>query len=437
MNSVLTVREKDKAVILAAVRRFGPVSRVGIHNLTRLRPATISLLVRELVADRKLKVVGRADNPMGRKQVLLSINQESGFVIGLDFDEEFIDAALLDLRPTIKYSIREATNVSSGVEGLVAQLLACVWKVIRQSDLDLRHIQGIGVGVPGLVNSRNGTVMMSSTIDFWKQVELKQLFEKEFGVSTEVENNARTKAVAERVLGAGGGAKDMIFAEYGKGIGAGIIVGGRVLHGHSFSAGELGHTHIVENGPACNCGSFGCLEAIASVSAIESRVRKALEGGGYSGRLEFSGGDPHSMSGWNVLEAAKMGDKLCVAITEELGRYLGLALANLVNLFNPSVVVLDYRLEAAGQQLLDQVSRVVRAQALSHATQDLDIRFGKLGPQVGVIGAALLITERIFEVPLLKPPKFMMDAGGPASPNARVQGEADQASGGTSATTLS
>ncbi|MBZ5546295.1 MAG: hypothetical protein LAO07_21965, partial [Acidobacteriia bacterium] len=98
---------------------------------------------------------------------------------------------------------------------------------------------------------------------------------------------------------------------------------------------------------------------------------------------------------------------------------------------------LDYRLEAAGQQLLDQVSRVVRAQALSHATQDLDIRFGKLGPQVGVLGAALLITERIFEVPLLKPPKFMMDAGGPASPNARVQGEADQASGGTSATTLS
>ena len=110
-----------------------------------------------------------------------------------------------------------------------------------------------------------------------------------------------------------------------------------------------------------------------------------------------------------VLKAARTGDKLCVPMVERLGHYLGLALANLVNLFNPSTIVLDSRLEAAGQQLLEQVSRVVRLQALKHATEGLVFRFGSLGSEVGVLGAGLLITERLFEVPLLKPPRFIIE----------------------------
>jgi N-acetylglucosamine repressor len=257
MNRVSTVREKDKAVIVAAVRRFGPVSRVAI------RPATISLLVRELLAEGTLNVVGPADNPTGRKQVMLRINEESGFVVALDFDEEFVDAALLDLRPRIKHSLREPTNLAGGIDGLVEQLFSCVQKVMKQSGVNARSVRGLGVGVPGLVNRSTGTVMMSSTIEFWKNIELKKMLEQKFGISTVVENNSRTKVVAERVLGAGQMADDMIYAEYGKGIGSGIIVGGKILHGHSYSAGELGHTHIVEDGPACKCSSFGCLEAMA------------------------------------------------------------------------------------------------------------------------------------------------------------------------------
>lgn len=422
---------------MAAVRQFGPVSRVGIHELTRLRPATISFLVRELLAEGKLKVAGAADNPTGRKQVLLQIDEESGFVIAVDFDEEFVDVALLDLYPKLRSPLREPTNLREGMEGLIQQLFSCVRRTIRQSGLKLRDVQGIGVGVPGLVNSREGVVIMSSTIEFWKQVPLQRLFEKEFGVSTVVENNSRTKAVAERVLGAGEMAEDMIYAEYGKGIGSGIIVHGRVLHGHRFSAGEFGHTHILEDGPACKCGSFGCLEAIAGIGALEARIRKAIAEGGFSHALELADGDPNRITGWMVLKAAAMGDKLSRAIVEDLGRSLGLGLANLVNLFNPSVVVLDYRLQAAGQQLLDQITRTVRLQALSHATEDLVCRFGKLGPDVGVLGAGLLVTERIFEVPLLKPPRFMIDAVAPLKPRARFRLDVGKADADQAASALS
>src|SRR5205823_7590525 len=116
MNRVSTAREKDKAVIMATVRRFGPISQFGIHDLTRIRPATISPLVRELLATGKLNVVGHADNPMGRKQVMLRINEESGYVVALDFDEEFVDVALLDLHPRERRSLREPTNLSSGID---------------------------------------------------------------------------------------------------------------------------------------------------------------------------------------------------------------------------------------------------------------------------------------------------------------------------------
>ncbi len=437
MKYVPTVRAKDKAVIMTAIRQFGPVSRVGIHELTRLRPATISILVRELLVEGKLKVAGPADNPTGRKQVLLRINEESGFVIAVDFDEEFVDVALLDLFPRVKSSLREPTNLREGMEGLIHQLFSCVRKIVRQTGLNWRDVHGIGVGVPGLVNGREGMVIMSSTIEFWKQVPLQRLFEKEFGISAAVENNSRTKAVAERVLGAGEMAEDMIYAEYGKGIGSGIIVHGQVLHGHRFSAGEFGHTHILADGPACKCGSFGCLEAIAGIGALEARIRRAVAEGGFSRSLELAEGDPNKITGWMVLKAAEMGDKLSRAIVEDLGKFLGLGLANLVNLFNPSVVVLDYRLQAAGQQLLDQITSTVRLQALSHATEDLVCRFGKLGPDVGVLGASLLVTERLFEVPLLKPPRFMIDTATPLKPRARFRPEVEKTDAGQAASALS
>jgi predicted NBD/HSP70 family sugar kinase len=424
MHFVPTVKEKDRAVIMAAVRRFGPISRVGIHDLTRLRPATISLMVRDLLKQGKLQVAGRAENPTGRKQILLRVNVESGLVIGVDFDEEFIDVALMNLSPAIKASVREPIHLSGGVEGLIHQLFSCVHRVIQRPGVEKRKIRGIGVGVTGLVNSQEGSVIMSSTIEFWKQVPLKQLFEREFGFPTVVENNCRTKAVAESILGAGEKAEDMIYLEYGRGIGAGIIVRGKVLLGHRFSAGEFGHTHIQEDGPACKCGSFGCLEAIASIGALEARVRTAVAEGGPSQRLKLAAGDPAKINGWMVLKAGAEGDKLCCGLVDELGRYLGLGLANLVNLFNPSVIVLDYRLESAGQQLLEQIWRTIKIQALSYSSEDLAIRFGKLGLEVGVLGAGLLVTEKIFEVPLLKPPRFMISADAhPLAPSFRSNGE--------------
>ncbi len=410
MKHVETKSEWDKQVIRAVVRRFGPLSRVEIHKLTKLRLNTISSLVRELLNEGWLMEAGPSDNPMGRKQTLLRLNQEHSFVAGVEFDEELVIASTMDLSPRLKGAVKEPTYLDGGMEGLIQQLLSCTRRAIGQARAAGLPLIGIGIADPGLVNTRDGVVVTSSTIEFWRQVPLKDIFEREFKVPVLLESKTRARAIAERMFGAGEMIEDMIYVDYGTGIGAGIILDGKLLHGHRWAVGEFGHTHMVEDDTACKCGSFGCLEALAGSAALESRIRKAISEGSTSRALALAGGNDDKISAWTVLEAARLGDKTCSAIVEQAGNYLGLGLANLVNLFNPSVIVLDRRLELAGEGLLDQIVRVVKRQALSHSTEDLEIRYARLGEDAGLLGVGLMILERHFEIPALKPPRFMVEA---------------------------
>src|SRR6266404_7876211 len=411
MKHCKTQRERDLHVIEAVVRRFGALSQVEIHELTHLQRSAISGLARDLLKQGRLVDAGRSDNSMGRKRILLRLNEEHGFFLGVGFDDEAVLAAVMDLRPRIRSMVREATRLKGGMEGLEHQLLSCAHEAMRQAGLRTQSLLGIGIAGSGLVNSQDGTMVMSSTIESFRHVPLRSIFEKEFAVPVLLANFARAKAVAERTLGAGAMADDMIYVEYGKtGIGAGIISGGKLIHGAGYAAGELGHTHVTEEGPPCKCGSFGCLEALAGAAAIESRIRKAIAEGSGSEVVSLAGGDPDAVSGWMVLKGAQMGDKTCSAIVEQAANYLGLGLANLVNLFNPSVLVLDQRLKLAGQGLLEQVIKVVKRQALSYSNENVSISFGSLGSEASVLGAGSIALEKHFEIPALKPPRFLIES---------------------------
>lgn len=411
MKHATSKKERDKQLIQALIWKLGPISRAKIHELTRLQRSDISRLARELLNEGKLLQAGRADNPMGRKRVMLHLNEEKGFVLGVGFDDQGVAAATTDLHLRIRSIVREATCLDRGTEGLVQQLLCLSREAIRQAGVDAKKLLGIGVAGSGLVNNRQGMMVMSSTIEFCKEVPFREIFQKEFRVPIFVENITRAKTLAEGRLGAGQMAEDMIYVEYGQtGIGAGVIIAGKLFYGFGCAAGEFGHTHMMVDGPACKCGSFGCLEAVAGAAALESRIRKAIAEGSPSVALSLAAGDTSRLSGWTVLRAAGMGDKTCSAIVEQAGNYLGLGLANLVNLFNPSLLVIDQRLSLAGDGLLEQIVKVVRRQALHHSVDGLEIRFGKLGSDASVLGASAVVLERHFEIPALKPPWFMTEA---------------------------
>lgn len=391
------------------MRKFGPISRVRLHHLTKVRRTTVSVLVRQLLEQGKLLEAGRADNPRGKKQILLRLNPEYGYIVAVEFDDELVAAAIMDLSPKINHIVRERTQLNGGVAGLIQQLLRCARQAMREAGVKPGSLVGIGIADPGLVDSRRGVTLTSSTIDFWKEIPLKQVFENEFGVATEVESKTRAKAVAERMLGAGQQCNNLIYLDYGAGIGVGVIADGGLLYGQDCGSGEFGHTHVMRGGPACKCGSIGCLEAIAGASALESQMRKALAEGATSQALALAGGDSPTITAWSILSAAKSGDKISSYLVSEMASHLGLGLANLVNLFNPSVIVLDKRLELAGDGLLHQIQQIVRRQALRSSSEHLALRFGKLGEECGLLGVGMLVLRRYFEIPALRQPNFLTD----------------------------
>jgi predicted NBD/HSP70 family sugar kinase len=341
---------------------------------------------------------GVEESHLGRKSVLLRLNHESRYVAAVEFDDETVVAAITNLSPRITHVSCAPTVLDRGAEGLIRQLIDTLKRAMAESGIEPRLLMGIGIADPGLVDSRNGVTITSSTIAFWKDIPLKKVFEEEFRLPVLVETRTRAKTVAER-RAEGDGAETMVYIDYGAGIGAGLIVDGRLLYGQRSAAGEFGHTHITEDGPACNCGSFGCLEAIAGLRAVEARLRRALADGGHTELLEMAGGDPSRIAGWMVFQAASRGDKISINIVAEVARYLGLGIANMVNLFNPAVVVVDSSLQAAGQDLLDQMMSTIRRQALREFTGNLELRYARVSHHAGVLGAAAMVVDKYFEVP--------------------------------------
>ncbi len=403
MSQLPKKSEHDKRVIEALVRKYGPISQVGLHELTKYRRGTISSITRELLSEGKLLEVGRSNNPRGRKQVLLQLNPGFGFIVALQFDDETVTAGIVDLTPSILHQVSEPSCLARGKDGLIRQLQACVRRVIADAGFDQTHLLGIGIADPGLVDSRLGVTLTSSTIDFWKQVPLKAIFEQEFAVGVQLESKTRAKTLAEQMLGAGDKQKNLIYVDYGTGIGAGMVVDGNLLYGENCGVGEIGHTSIFENSTVCKCGSVGCLEAIAGTHAIEKKIEKALAEGASSQIVALAAQKNTKPTAWLAFQAANNGDKMCGHIVSEVANYIGAAVANLVNLFNPSIVVLDQRLELAGQPLLDQVAKIVKAKALANYSENLVIRFGSLGEDAGILGTGFAVLEKYFEVPAFGP----------------------------------
>ena len=396
MTIVQKKGQRDKHLIEALVYQQGPISRVGIHALTNLRRSTISSLTRQLLTEGKLVEAGPSDNPLGRKQILLELNRKRGFIVGVEFDDERVTAGVMDLQPSVTKVISEKTDLSHGKDGLLRQLQSATRRVVTAARLPWSKLIGIGIADPGLVDTRRGVTTSSSTIDFWNDVPVTSTFEKEFKVPVLVESKTRARAIAEQRLGVGEREANMIYLDYGTGIGAGVIVDGRLLYGQSSGAGEVGHTNMVRSGPTCKCGSNGCLEAVAGASAVESRTRKALAEGVSSQLLAMAQEDPSRISVWMVLEAARAGDKMCWNIVAEVAEDIGVAMANLVNLFNPAMIVFDQRLSVTGDEFLNLVSRVVKSNALAGSAAGLSLRFATLGRDAGLLGVGLQTLEKHF-----------------------------------------
>lgn len=382
---------KKKKILLNTIRENQPLSRTKLKEITNIRPGTITDLVKSLKEDGFLIEEGKEKSLRGRKQSLLKINGERLFALGLEFDADRIIALLVNLNNEVKAKKEIEIGEDKGKEVIIEKIISTTESLCQK--VPSEKLLGLGVADPGVVNSREGISLFSSLIPDWENVPLGRILKERLKIPVKLIPAPKAKTLAESRLGAGEGIKDILFIEFGPGIACGVISEGILLRGHNEMAGELGHTHISENGAICGCGSYGCLEAVAAIPAIVRKAKESIKAGSTS--LIKEGGD-EEITPSQIFEAAAKGDKLCLNILNEAANYLGLAIANSINLFNPEMVIFDQRMVLSGEFFLEEIKRVIKRQALRFATFSLKFAVSSLGEKVGPLGAANLILDEFF-----------------------------------------
>jgi N-acetylglucosamine repressor len=385
-------RQHNQRLVLRTVYDFGPISRAEVARSTGLTRTTVGDVVGELLDDGMVEEVGRGPSTGGKSPILLSIVGDARQVVGLDLGESIFAGALVNLRGEVRRVVERPVEGRNGdaaldlVFQLVDELLA------EASSTPL----GIGVGTPGLVDTRTGTIRWAVNLD-WQDLPLGGLLHERYGLPSNVANDSQAAALAEYTFGdVGRRVPNLVTIKVGRGIGAGLVLNGSLFQGDGFGAGEIGHVAVVDDGAACRCGRFGCLETVASSRAIAARAAEladelntplaATAATATNGELDID----------DLVRAFLDADPAARQAALEAARSLGRAIAGLIGTLNVSRVVLDGPVTGFGDEWLAAVADEARRRSLTLLSGDTEIEFGRLTENVVVLGAsALLITREL------------------------------------------
>jgi glucokinase len=298
--------------------------------------------------------------------------------IGIDFGGTFIKMAMVNEQGRILH--QESLPTARMREEALKEIVERVKKII--DDRCNENITGIGIGLPGPIDSEKGIVKSLTNVPGWKNFKLKKFIQEKLNKPTFIDNDANLTAYGEWKFGAGRGAKNLVCITLGTGVGGGIIIDNRLYRGSSLSAGEIGHIPIFENGPQCACKGRGCLERYVGSKFIIRLAKKYIKNS-KSRLADFQYITPQIIS-----ECAKKGDAVAIRIWEEIGTHIGTALTGIVNVLNPEKIVIGGGMSRAGRLIFEPVRRVVKLNAFKIAADVCKILPAKLGNNAGVIGSA-------------------------------------------------
>lgn len=314
--------------------------------------------------------------------------------IGLDLGGTSMAGGILTAQGRLLHRREQPTPAAAGADGVLDRMRELIGALLEQGRSEGLDVRGIGLGIPGVVDTRRGVCAFSPNIPF-RDTPIAGPIAEAFGLPAYVDNDVRVHTLAEWCFGAGQGVANFVVVKVGTGIGGGLVLGGRPYAGPTASAGEVGHQTLCPEGPPCGCGNRGCLEALAAGPAIARRAREALAGSdGASSRLRpLFEQDPGGVTAAAVADAAQAGDPLAVRVLEETGRWLGIGLANLVTVLNPDLIIVGGRVSRAGDHLLGPARREVAARVMAVPARHVRIVASPLGDDAGPMGAAMLVPE--------------------------------------------
>lgn len=313
------------------------------------------------------------------------------YVIGVDIGGTNVKIGIVGLDGRVYKKKIFSTKKVPQKDKLISLLIAHIKEVIEEFSLRKKDILGIGIGTPGLIDSKRGIIHYLVNIKGFKEVPLKRIIENRLKIPTFLDNDVNIMCLGELYYGRGKGVKNMVCITLGTGVGGGIVIDGALYRGSTLSAGEVGHTTINEKGPRCGCGSHGCMEAYVGNTGIVKDAVKRIRKNKKTLMYKLVAGDLSNLTPKIISRAAKRGDELARDILEDTGRRIGVGLATIVNILNPEKIIIGGGIADAGKILFDAIRSTVRKRAMKVPARAVRIVKAKLGQDAGLIGAVALI----------------------------------------------
>ncbi len=315
-------------------------------------------------------------------------------VLAIDLGGTKIIAAIISDKGQVMAREYYLTLAEEGPQPVIARVLSAIDHVLDSRNLDLSELHSISLAAAGAIDLDKGLVTLSAHLPGWYNIPLRDIVKDKHRANTFLINDASAAAWGEHHFGAGRGVNNLILLTLGTGIGGGVIINGKLYSGPCGSAGEIGHTTIDVNGPRCSCGNIGCLETLASGTAVAQEAIRRISQGEKSSLAEIVEGKVENITAEAVGVAAKNGDSLALEVISQSATYLGVGMVNLVNIFNPEMIIIGGGMAQMGDLLLDTARQVVKERAFPLSAQAVRIVTAQLGDNAGVVGAAVFARQQ-------------------------------------------
>jgi glucokinase len=387
------VRNLNRIGIIALLRDYGSLTKAEISAKMNLTFTAVNNLVEELMKDRLIIEAGfYDDSSRGRKPKLISLNPGDIYTVGVHISPFSVRAAVINLQGKAMMEKRCSFEDNTNRGSVVNIIISTIQAVLDMSGLE-SEIIGIGVGAPGPLDPVQGKILSPPNLPGLHQVRLKELIEENTELPTHVEKDANVMALGELWYGNGRHFNNLVYVDADIGIGSGLIFNQKIYQGYPFGAGEIGHCTIDIDGPRCNCGNDGCLEAMASGIAIIRRVGEELGRGAASSLRSYVNDEHHGLDVIDVINAGLAGDQLAANMLNESARYVGISLANVINLLTPETIIIGGVLNRY-PDFFNHVKETSFNRSSSSFHNQMVLQPSELGEHAGIIGAGTIVFEQ-------------------------------------------
>lgn len=377
----------NRQIVLNCIRQHREISRIDLAQYTKLSPTTISTITSELVEKNMINELRIGESSGGRRPIMFGINPQAKYVISIVLTEKEAVCTLINLDFSILKKERLDYKVQNGQE-TIQVIFQCIDKIMEQFEGDQSDICGIGLSMPGIVDSKTGRVLYSSKL-YLEDANLVQMIDERFGIKSFIFKDTDALILGENNFGFGKQYKNFVYLIIENGVGMSYINQGKLFISGYGGGFELGHTTVDIHGPVCTCGNRGCLATLVSEGPAIKKLQQLMDNG-----LESTIHDTSQLTLKDLVKFSNDGDTLAKYVLEEQAELLGTAIANVINLFNPELVVLGGPLSECKWGFLDKVRNTVIIKALTIFTNNIQIEFSKLGIESALKGMAYDIYKK-------------------------------------------